>query len=84
MELVTLLIDMDELINKYMKDYNKNDPPKYVMYLYANNLYGWAMSQYLPTGGFRWMTKKEISKTNLAKYKEDSKKGTNFSRFGVS
>ena len=42
------------------------------MYLDANNLYGWAMSQYLPTGSFRWLTEKE---TDLAKYREDSKKG---------
>ena len=41
----------------------------------ANNLYGWAMSQYLPTGGFRWLTEKEINKKDLAKYKEDGKKG---------
>ena len=40
------------------------------MYLDANNLYGWAMSQYLPTGGFRWMTEKQINKIDLAKYKE--------------
>ena len=26
----------------------------YIPYLDANNLYGWAMSQYLPTGGFKW------------------------------
>ncbi|CAI2201588.1 4602_t:CDS:2, partial [Funneliformis geosporum] len=26
-----------------------------LLYLDANNLYGWAMSQYLPTGGFRWL-----------------------------
>lgn len=46
-----------------------------VMYLDANNLYGWAMSQYLPTGGFRCMTEKAINNINLAEYKKDSKKG---------
>ena len=44
------------------------------MYLDANNLYGWAMSQYLPTGNFRWMTDKEINKTDLGKYKTNGKK----------
>ena len=33
------------------------------------------MSQYLPPGGFRWLTEKETNKIDLAKYKEDSKKG---------
>ena len=61
--------------NKYMKEYDENKPSKYIMYLDANNLYGWAMSQYLPTGGFRWMTEKQIDKIDLAKYKDDSKKG---------
>ena len=60
--------------NKYMKEYNEKAPSKYIMYLDADNLYGWAMSQYLPTGGFRWMTQKQIDKINLAKYKEDSEK----------
>ena len=43
--------------------------------LMQNNLYGLAMSQYLPTGNFKWMTDKEISKTNLGKYELDSKEG---------
>ena len=37
-----------EANNKYMKEYNKEKPSKYIMYLDANNLYGYAMSQYLP------------------------------------
>ena len=61
--------------NKYMKEYDKKAPSKYIMYLDANNLYGWAMSQYLPTGGFRWMTEKQINNIDLAKYKEDSARG---------
>ena len=61
--------------NKYMKDYNKNEPSKYIMYLDANNLYGWAMSQYLPTGGFKWMKQNKIENLDLGKYHEESKKG---------
>ena len=54
--------------NKYMKEYNEKAPSKYIMYLDANNLYGWAMSQYLPTGNFKWMSDKEIKKIDLGKY----------------
>ena len=41
--------------NKYMKDFDKTKPSTYIQYLDANNLYGWAMSQKLPTHGFKWM-----------------------------
>ena len=61
--------------NKYMKEYDDKAPSKYIMYLDANNLYGWAMSQYLPTGGFKWMSEKKINKINLAKYDESCNKG---------
>ena len=54
--------------NKYMKEYDEKAASKYVMYLDANNLYGWAMSQYLPTGNFKWMTDKETSKIDLGKH----------------
>ena len=46
--------------NKYMKDFNKSELSKYLMYVDANNLYGWAMSQKLPVHSFKWMTNKEI------------------------
>ena len=45
--------------NKYMKNYDEKAPSKYIMYLDANNLYGWAMSQYLPTGNFKWLSQKK-------------------------
>ena len=61
--------------NKYMKQYDEKVPSKYIMYLDANNLYGWAMSQYLPTGGFKWLTEQQIKGLNLNQYKEDSEKG---------
>ena len=64
-----------EANNKYMKTYNEKLPTKYIMYLDANNLYGWAMSQYLPTGNFKWLSQKQIKKTNLGKYTENSDKG---------
>ena len=61
--------------SKYMKEYDEKVPSKYIMYHDANNLYGWAMSQYLPTGNFKLMTDKEISKIDLGKYKSDGEKG---------
>jgi hypothetical protein len=38
-----------------MENYDKDKLSSYIMYYDANNLYGWAMSEYLPTGGFRWL-----------------------------
>ena len=42
--------------NKYMGDrFETKSVSSYLQYLDANNLYGWAMSQPLPTGGFKWI-----------------------------
>ena len=49
-----------EANNKYMKDYDKNKDSKYLMYLDANNLYGCAMSEKLPTHGFKWLSSGEM------------------------
>ena len=40
--------------NKYMgEDYDPTKPKKFTQYLDANNLYGWAMCEPLPVGGFK-------------------------------
>ena len=41
--------------NKYIKCYDSSSN------IDANNLCGWAMSQYLPYSGFKWLNQKEIS-----------------------
>ena len=40
--------------DKYMKDYDKNKESLHLMYLDANNLYGWTLSKKLPKNGFKW------------------------------
>ena len=43
--------------NSYMGDkFNLREESSYLQYLDKNSLYGWAMSQLLPTGGFRWVS----------------------------
>ena len=48
--------------NKYMKDFNPQKPSKFIPYLDANNLYGWAMLKLLHVGDFAWMSKDELEK----------------------
>ena len=40
---------------KYMKNYDPKKPSKYILHLDMNNLYRWAISSYLPYGGFKWL-----------------------------
>ena len=41
--------------NKYMKVYDSKEPSKCITYLDMNNLYRWAMSEYLRHGWFKWL-----------------------------
>ena len=62
--------------NKHIKNYDKNIISSNLMYLDANNLYGWKMSQKFPVNGFKWI--KKLTKFNedfIKNYDENSNKG---------
>ena len=48
--------------NKYLINHDKNKESSYLEYVDANNLYGFAMSQRLPVGDFKWIEEDDISK----------------------
>ena len=60
--------------NKYMKDHDQSKEFSYIIYLDANNQYGWAMSQCLLTGNFRWLEKMPTEK-QIMSWKKDRKVG---------
>ena len=63
--------------NKYMNNYDKNKI-SFLLYLDANNLYGWTMSQKLPLVNFKWIKKDDILKFNedfINNYEENGDKG---------
>ena len=55
--------------NKYMKNDDEDIELSYLMYLDANNLYGWGISQKLPVNSFNWV--KKTSKFNECSSSED-------------
>ena len=62
--------------NKYMKNYDSTKPSSYLMYVDANNLYGYAMSKKLPTGDFQWIEDTSILTEDYIKsYDENSDTG---------
>ncbi|XP_031619421.1 uncharacterized protein LOC116338364, partial [Contarinia nasturtii] len=50
--------------NKYINDYDATKESKYIMYLDANNLYGYSMMEYLPLNGFKWTNVKKFNDVN--------------------
>ena len=46
--------------NKYMNDYDPKESSTFISYLDMNDLYGWAMSEYLPYEGFKWLKNVDI------------------------
>ena len=50
--------------NKYLNDYDPKKPSTFIPYLDMNNLYGWAMIEYLPYKGFKLL--KNIDKFDMS------------------
>ncbi|KAL4099018.1 hypothetical protein QTP88_023519 [Uroleucon formosanum] len=44
--------------NEKTIDYDPTKPKSWIVYQDCNNLYGWAMSQYMPYGDFKWVEPK--------------------------
>ena len=65
-----------EANNKYMKNYDSTKKSIYLIYVDANNLYGYAMSQKLPIKNFKFETDLSIFTENFIKnYNEQSNTG---------
>ena len=58
--------------NKYFKSYDPKQESKYIIYLDANNLYGYMIPEILATSSFKWIDHKEF---DLNKYTSSSSKG---------
>src|SRR6266536_357468 len=51
--------------NEHCKHYNSEQLKSWILYLDANNLYGWAMLQHLPIGNFKWLAEYEFGNLKL-------------------
>ena len=58
-----------------MENYDVSKRNSYIMYLDANNLYGWAMSQPLPTSNFKSLTDKKMKDLNVMMIPDNSPRG---------
>ena len=65
----TIIHRHEKANNKYMSEYDSSLESSYLMYLDANNLYGWAMCQELPISDFRWGN---VENFTLDDYKGDA------------
>jgi hypothetical protein len=63
--------------NPYLKpeDYDHTKPNSYIIYLDANNLCGWAMSQYLPYEKFQVILDEKIEQLDVTTVPDDAETG---------
>ena len=61
--------------NEKVADYDPNKAKNYLMYLDANNLYGWAMSQKMPKNGFQWLSEEQQRDLDVTQVPDNSDVG---------
>jgi hypothetical protein len=61
--------------NPRVAGYDSTQARSHIMYLDANNLYGWAMSQPLPTGGFQWVQTPDKLRGSIPDHPADGAQG---------
>ena len=66
-----LFFEKGKSSKKYLKPYDPKKESKHYIYLDANNLYGYAVSIFLGTGGFKWIDPKKL---DFNAYTSDSSK----------
>ena len=58
--------------NPYVQSYDQDKEHNYIVYLDANNLYGWSMFRALPQSNLEWLSPDEIKQFNLSEIADDS------------
>ena len=58
--------------NKYLEDFRPHEASKYIIYLDANKLYGFAMSQSLPVDSFAWLSEDEFDEVDISNVSDDN------------
>jgi hypothetical protein len=64
--------------NRYMKDdFDPSKPENYILYVDANNLYGYCMSQPLPYADYKWMSEADLltTATNILRIPDTAEVG---------
>ena len=61
--------------NKNMKVFNSSKESKLMMWLDANNLTCWFTNNYLPYGGFKWLSQEEIKNFDVNSVSENNADG---------
>lgn len=61
--------------NKFLPNYDPNEPSSFITYLDSTNLYGYSMALSLPTGGFTWLTEREIDDLDIMNISDEGVHG---------